>query len=368
MTISGLDGEIKLQNMIFMLINKMKQLQKIGIILMLAVGIAAGCGKNMETQIAEQLELGNKYLAEMDYEAAIVAFDKVIALAPKRMDGYMGSSKSYFAQKKYAEAADILDKALQNVEIKAIVQTNMESVIEMYNSIAENYLAESDLENALKYYAQIEQLTPDSEEIKKKIDELSKLSQNKDNLFEMASSIVQESTYDFKDTEILSEDFLNAVKDLENAVFFVKDGNYIGVYPGGYIYYGSMTDGMRAGNGYWYYGNEKNIMIAHGNWENDKPNGQFALERITNPEKIDREPGKTYALKTSINGTVVDGVFNGSASITWIMEEGCNHEWNVAYNEGRLQPESADGKDAAYCSKCGANLLAGEHIEKVQGV
>lgn len=43
-----------------------------------------------------------------------------------------------------------------------------ESVIEMYNSIAENYLAESDLENALKYYAQIEQLTPDSEEIKKK--------------------------------------------------------------------------------------------------------------------------------------------------------------------------------------------------------
>lgn len=107
--------------MIFMLINKMKQLQKIGIILMLVVGIAAGCGKNMETQIAEQLELGNKYLAEMDYEAAIVAFDKVIALAPKRMDGYMGSSKAYFAQKKYAEAADILDKALQDVGIKAIV-------------------------------------------------------------------------------------------------------------------------------------------------------------------------------------------------------------------------------------------------------
>ena len=104
-----------------MLINKMKQLQKIGIILMLVVGIAAGCGKNMETQIAEQLELGNKYLAEMDYEAAIVAFDKVIALAPKRMDGYMGSSKAYFAQKKYAEAADILDKALQDVGIKAIV-------------------------------------------------------------------------------------------------------------------------------------------------------------------------------------------------------------------------------------------------------
>ena len=60
---------MKLQNMIFMLINKMKQLQKIGIILVLVVGIAAGCGKNTETQITEQLELGNKYLAEMDYEA-----------------------------------------------------------------------------------------------------------------------------------------------------------------------------------------------------------------------------------------------------------------------------------------------------------
>ena len=92
------------------------------------------------------------------------------------------------------------------------------------------------------------------------------------------------------------------------------------------------------------------------------------MERITNSEKIDREPGKIYGLKNSIDGTVVNGVFDGPASITWIMEEGCNHEWNVIYNEGRLQSESADGKDAAYCTKCGANLLVGEHIEKVQGV
>ena len=42
--------------------------------------LLAGCAKSTAERIAEQLELGNRYLLETDYEGAVVAFQKVIEL------------------------------------------------------------------------------------------------------------------------------------------------------------------------------------------------------------------------------------------------------------------------------------------------
>ena len=59
-------------------------------------------------QIAEQLELGNKYLTESDYEQAIVAFNKVIELDPKQVIAYEKLADSYIGLDKKEEAVDIL--------------------------------------------------------------------------------------------------------------------------------------------------------------------------------------------------------------------------------------------------------------------
>ena len=45
-----------------------------------------GCTKTVEQQIAEQLELGQKYLAEANYEEAVIAFNKVIELVGSAKD------------------------------------------------------------------------------------------------------------------------------------------------------------------------------------------------------------------------------------------------------------------------------------------
>ena len=60
-------------------------------------------------------------------------------------------------------------------------------------------------------------------------------------------------------------------------------------------------------------------------------------------------------------------------ALTYLLASvGCQSEFappiSKPINGNKNIEDSADGKDAAYCSKCGANLLAGEHIEKVQGV
>ena len=52
----------------------------------------------MGQQIAEQLELGNKYLTEANYEQAIVAFNKVIELDPKIFEAYEKAAEVYIKQ------------------------------------------------------------------------------------------------------------------------------------------------------------------------------------------------------------------------------------------------------------------------------
>ena len=59
------------------------------------------CGKSIEKQIAEQMELGQKYLEEMNYEEAVVAFQKVIELDDRNVEAYLGLGQVY---EKQAEA------------------------------------------------------------------------------------------------------------------------------------------------------------------------------------------------------------------------------------------------------------------------
>ena len=91
-------------------------LRKIGMIFLLAAVLLSGCGKSVEQQIAEQLELGNKYLTESDYEQAIVAFNKVIELDPKQADAYIGLTQVYVETSDFEKAVQILENGKAYLE------------------------------------------------------------------------------------------------------------------------------------------------------------------------------------------------------------------------------------------------------------
>ena len=71
----------------------------------MVVSLFAGCSKSIEQQIAEQLELGQKYLAEADYEEAIVAFYKAIELDPNNGEAYVYLGQAYL-ERAEAETGD----------------------------------------------------------------------------------------------------------------------------------------------------------------------------------------------------------------------------------------------------------------------
>lgn len=81
------------------------------LIVLAAVALSAGffLNKNPEKQLAAQLELGNRYLEEMDYEQAVVAFTKAIEIDPMNTEAYLGLSDAYAGLGDMEQAISVLE-------------------------------------------------------------------------------------------------------------------------------------------------------------------------------------------------------------------------------------------------------------------
>lgn len=85
------------------------------IICILILGLSA-CGKSVEQQIAEQLELGARYLDEGNYEEAIIAFEKVISVDKKNVAAYLGIADAYIGLNELDMAKEILELGLSEID------------------------------------------------------------------------------------------------------------------------------------------------------------------------------------------------------------------------------------------------------------
>jgi len=83
----------------------------IGIISSVIAAVLAGLliyNAAITDQFNKQLDLGNQYLAEKNYQEAISAFKKAMELKPKRPEPYVNLAKIYIILDKYDEAVKIL--------------------------------------------------------------------------------------------------------------------------------------------------------------------------------------------------------------------------------------------------------------------
>lgn len=86
------------------------------IMLVVLILMITACGENEQKQIAEQLELGQKYLSELNYEQAIIAFQKVIELDPKNVEAYLQLSDVFADQGDLEAAIEILEAGHSQVQ------------------------------------------------------------------------------------------------------------------------------------------------------------------------------------------------------------------------------------------------------------
>jgi Tfp pilus assembly protein PilF len=178
--------------------------------LLICVTIIIVSSQSTSKRLAKQLDLGQKYLEEMDYEQAIVAFNKAIEIDPMSVEAYLGMVEVYirttdfetaleYAKKGYeatgdeclkekldmledeiksirlAEQLDLGNKYLEEMDYEqAIVAFNKALEIdpmnaEAYLGLVEVYIRTTDFETALEYAQKGYEATGD-ERLKEKID------------------------------------------------------------------------------------------------------------------------------------------------------------------------------------------------------
>ena len=94
---------------------KKKRVLRFAAFLLLAAMLLTSCASAGRSTTVSQLQLGQKYLSEMNYSEAIAAFTEAIRLDPNDIQAYLGRAQAYEALEKYEEARDdytaVIEKA-----------------------------------------------------------------------------------------------------------------------------------------------------------------------------------------------------------------------------------------------------------------
>lgn len=86
-------------------------------VLLAGLGIRIGLSVNRLNKYHQQISLGDKYLEEMDYENAVLAFRNAIEISEKRPVGYLKLAVTYIQTEEYGKAYEILELAEENADI-----------------------------------------------------------------------------------------------------------------------------------------------------------------------------------------------------------------------------------------------------------
>ena len=121
------------------------------IILLAVIGIVA-YSNAPAVRLQKRLDLGNRYLSEMEYEKAIAEYEAVIEIDPKNAEAYLGLSDAYIEMGEYEKASAILEEGYTITGVE-IIQRKLEEVNTLLVSTTENIPeepAEVDLDGVIE--------------------------------------------------------------------------------------------------------------------------------------------------------------------------------------------------------------------------
>lgn len=122
--------------------------QLIAVIALVAVLLTA-CGSKAATA-ADKIELGQKYLTELNYTEAVAAFTEVIGLDPDNIEAYMGRAEAYKGLKQYDDAKADYTTAIEKTDEMPYTQAQAYTGrAEVYELTDESTAAESDYSMAI---------------------------------------------------------------------------------------------------------------------------------------------------------------------------------------------------------------------------
>lgn len=121
------------------------------IALVLAVMLLFTACESTAKRVQEQLDLGQRYLTELNYKEAVLAFTQVIEIDPKNISAYIGRAQAYKGAEQYEEAkidyTAVIDKTDEQPYVQAEAYFSRGEVNEW---LADNQAAFQDYKSALE--------------------------------------------------------------------------------------------------------------------------------------------------------------------------------------------------------------------------
>ena len=300
----------------------------------LSLTISTACGGVPEQPqqpltAAELIDLGEKYLLELNYEQALVQFLAVIEIEPMNPRGYTGAAEAYLGLGQSDNAVMVLRDGTMilpnNAEIEAMldVLTQTETDImpdsEIGNAQLDAAIAGESLTDMQRF---LRDLLADYEE------------GGTDRIYSaIKTDRYQTLTEQASDYPVI---YIDGTHGYGAGLYFVDYGRA--------VYIGDYDDSVRSGYGIWIlvdsHINYGGIYIFEGEWANDFPNGQGTIT-------------STFISWDSIVGTqsfsgfLVDGSWDGR--VLW--RDFYDEDWYVYFSNGReiqFYAEDVFGREESY--------------------
>ena len=106
------------------------------LLLLVLVGCAEPQSESPALTATELLDLGEKYLLELNYEQALVQFLKVIEIEPMNPRGYTGVAEAYVGLGEIEKAVEVLEQGLEVLPDDETVREMLDATVSRIGSSA----------------------------------------------------------------------------------------------------------------------------------------------------------------------------------------------------------------------------------------
>ena len=363
------------------------------------------CSAVADFRVNRQLDLGEKYLIEEEYDKAMLAYSKALDIEPKEMEAYRGLSDVFTAQKDLESSVNVLKKALavaddlssseKDARTNTAIRGMNTKIVTQLTDLGDEAFKNEDYSKAVKYYKDL--IVYDEEEedsylklsgayeamgdlelalevlknaeieatkLAREIDRLSvryEIMKEYEELLGRLSDLLKANDGELAKEVLLTQDFLDLVSRLEEPLVMQREGDqYAAVYPDGYVYLGQMRDEKREGYGDYYTNNRERYVVYSGQWSGDKPNGSGRIDTVVYTNSNAQSPNFFGS------GTFAHGISEGSFSFSVYYQNGNRYDYEFN-NSGGIPPrlERRQGKNLVGYSLSDSNyyfLLADDGI------
>lgn len=335
--------------------------------------LLTGCGAISDFRVNRQLDLGQQYLVDLEYDKAMLAYSKALQIEPKEMEAYKGLADVFTAQDEVDSSINVLKKGLavaedmssseKDADTNAAIRKMHTQIITQLTDMGDKAFKKEDYNTAVKYYKDLivyDQEEEDSylklsgayeamgdleqalkalndaditaRQLTEEIERLTiryEIKKEYEELLARLSAMIQANAGELAKDVLLTQEFLDLVAKLEEPLIMRQASDqYTVVYPNGYVYLGQMTDQKRDGVGNYYTNNQERYVIYSGEWREDKPNGTGRIDTVVYTNQSTRSPNYFGT------GFFTNGISEGEFNFSVYYQNGNRYDYLFSNNSG----------------------------------